>query len=117
MLTIRKEQLDAFRRFYNEQFAPDIIKRLKSTIPGHLSGIDDDSLFQEVLRLIDECQKFDINKKANIYKLCYIRFVFPSVMSQPYSRETLNELTFPDREEDDKTTSLFMKVISNNYKK
>lgn len=117
MLTIRKEQLEAFRSFYFEKYALEINKKLKSSIPQYVGTLNEAEMLHQTLIVIENCLNFGITSKNNVYKIAYIRYVFPETFIPKISKETYNELAYPDRSEDDRTSSLFIKSISQNFRK
>jgi hypothetical protein len=112
MMIIRKEQLHAFKKFFNEQYAIEVGNNLKKSIPSYLAPFKDEDLRLEIVRLIDLIQKFNIRKKSNIQRIIYLRFIYPSCFKEPLPNETVSHLDYPGRHEDDKTNQLFLTVIS-----
>jgi len=117
MMTIRKEQLDAFRTLYQEEFALEINKKLKASIPQYVGAFRDDEMLHQTLSVIEECSKLGITSKNNLYKIAYVRYVFPSTFIPKISKEARYELAYPERSEDERTSCFFIKSISQNFKK
>lgn len=117
MMIIRKEQIEAFRSLYFEKFALEINKKLKSSIPQYVGTLNDEEMLHQTISVIEDCSRFGITSKNNIYKIAYIRYVFPETFIPKISKATHYELAYPDRSEDDRTSSFFIKSISQNFKK
>jgi|GEM_PF-3582171 len=112
ILTIRNEQLLAFRHHFNGEYATEVRDNLKQSIPHKMEGFTDEELLKEIIRLIEYFQNNGIAKKGNIHRLVYLRFMYPECLALPYPPETVYHLTYPDRSEDDKSNQLFLSVLA-----
>lgn len=68
MLTIRAEQMEAFRRRAREIYVEDSAQRLRQSFPDQTTSLDDDALRELVRRGVDYAGEYDISDKENVYR-------------------------------------------------
>jgi len=68
MLTIRAEQMEAFRRRAREGYVEGSAQRLRAAFHDQTRRLDDDSLRDLVRRGVDYAYDYDVSDKENVYR-------------------------------------------------
>lgn len=89
MLTIRKEQFDAFASEREKSLRDELLARLRRDLPEHVGAIPDQELQQQVSDGCQAARVLEIVDAEDLFRFLRLRYLPPQVWERPGAQEIL----------------------------